>query len=335
MERLEAIRPQRRYAYLDGRRMRTAAEQARLDELYAATGSNQRETHKLRSRYRTGLETHHNGKWDLAEARAHQTAMEATAQPLEPATATALQQVTSDLDAIGRVLDEQGGWLSATVEIPARNGGALVIEALQEEEEVGVSYRVDRRPADADEQWSAGYATDPYRHRGRAAQARPAGPGPGRRRRPNQGERMIVEASGPEQIRAAFSQAVAATGERAEEVGGVAGILGDAAHRYEALQMQPSTAERQREAGTAFATAHPALVDAREQLHAALADFNNHDDQVADAVARRGFFVPGGATWRSPPGGGARCRWWRAASPGCLRRRARGSRQGQTVRPLA
>lgn len=57
---------------------------------------------------------------------------------------------------------------------------------------------------------------------------------------------MIVEASGPEQIRAAFSQAVAATGERAEEVGGVAGILGDAADRYEALQMQPSTVERLR-----------------------------------------------------------------------------------------
>ncbi|MEU0082019.1 hypothetical protein ABZY58_29315 [Micromonospora tulbaghiae] len=49
------------------------------------------------------------------------------------------------------------------MEIPARNGGALVIEALQEEEEEGgVSYRVDRRPADADEQWSVGYATDPY-----------------------------------------------------------------------------------------------------------------------------------------------------------------------------
>ena len=48
---------------------------------------------------------------------------------------------------------------------------------------------------------------------------------------------MIVEAIGPEQIRAAFSQAVAATGERAEKVGDVAGILGDAADRYEALQM--------------------------------------------------------------------------------------------------
>ncbi|WP_089156023.1 hypothetical protein [Micromonospora sp. NBS 11-29] len=99
---------------------------------------------------------------------------------------------------------------------------------------------------------------------------------------------MIVEAIGPEQIRAAFSQAVAATGERAEEVGGVAGILGDAADRYEALQMQPSTVERLREAGAAFATAHAALVDAREQLDAALADFNNHDGQVADAVAEAG-----------------------------------------------
>ncbi|WP_089156024.1 hypothetical protein [Micromonospora sp. NBS 11-29] len=166
MERLEAIRPQRRYAYLDGRRMRTDAEQARLDELYAATGgvtgANQRETHKLRTRYRTGLETHHNGKWDLAEARVEQAAMEVTAQPLDPPTAAALQRFTADMDAIGRVLDERGGWPSATVEIPARNGGALVIEALQEEEEGRVSYRVDRRPADADEQWSVGYATDPY-----------------------------------------------------------------------------------------------------------------------------------------------------------------------------
>ena len=166
MEHLEAIRPQRRYPYLDGRRMRTDAEQARLDELYAApagvTGAGQRETHKLRTRYRTGLETHHNGKWDLAEARAQQAAMEATAQPLDPATAAELERVTADLDAVSRQVEDRGGWPRATVEIPARNGGALVIEALQEEEEGGVSYRVDRRPADADEQWNVGYATDPY-----------------------------------------------------------------------------------------------------------------------------------------------------------------------------
>ncbi|MCX5070777.1 hypothetical protein OOJ91_33575 [Micromonospora lupini] len=166
MEILEAIRPQRRYAYLDGRRMRTDAEQARLDELYAApagvTGANLRETHKLRNRYRAGLENHHSGKWDLADARAQQAAMETTAQPLDPAAAAELRRVTADRDAVDQTLDARGGLASATVEISARNGGALVIEAVQEEEEGGVQYRVDRRPADAGEEWSVGYATDPY-----------------------------------------------------------------------------------------------------------------------------------------------------------------------------
>ncbi|HKT03496.1 MAG TPA: hypothetical protein VJT31_28545 [Rugosimonospora sp.] len=48
------------------------------------------------------------------------------------------------------------------MEVPARNGGALVIEAMQEEEEGGVRYRVERKPADADEDWSPGSKMDPY-----------------------------------------------------------------------------------------------------------------------------------------------------------------------------
>ncbi|MFF0182621.1 hypothetical protein ACFYPF_26380 [Micromonospora sp. NPDC005223] len=99
---------------------------------------------------------------------------------------------------------------------------------------------------------------------------------------------MIAEACGPEQIRAAFNQAVAAAGEQAENVGGFAGVVGEAADRYEALDMQPSTVERLREASAAFATAHAALIDAQEQLHAGLADFNRCDGQVADAVAEAG-----------------------------------------------
>ncbi|MFF0182622.1 hypothetical protein ACFYPF_26385 [Micromonospora sp. NPDC005223] len=167
MERLEAIAPRSHHAWHNrSRRTRTDAEQARLDQLYAApagvTGASQRETHKLRNRYRSGLENHHSGKWDMAEARAQQAAMEAAAQPLDPATAAELQRVTADMDAVGRQVEDRGGWPSATVEIAARNGGALVIEALQEEEEGGVRYRVDRWPADADEQWTVGYATDPY-----------------------------------------------------------------------------------------------------------------------------------------------------------------------------
>ncbi|MFI7074909.1 hypothetical protein [Micromonospora sediminicola] len=96
---------------------------------------------------------------------------------------------------------------------------------------------------------------------------------------------MMLDASGPEEIRAAFTAAIATAGERVDEIGGIAGVLGEAADRYEALQMQVSTVEHLRDAGRACGTAQAAVATATEQLRAALADFNNHDGQVADAVA--------------------------------------------------
>ncbi|MEV0216488.1 hypothetical protein [Micromonospora sp. NPDC050695] len=50
---------------------------------------------------------------------------------------------------------------------------------------------------------------------------------------------MIVEASGPDEIRAAFAAAIEAAGERVDEVGGIAGVLDEAADRYESLDMAP------------------------------------------------------------------------------------------------
>ncbi|MDG4756245.1 hypothetical protein O7630_35620 [Micromonospora sp. WMMD718] len=99
---------------------------------------------------------------------------------------------------------------------------------------------------------------------------------------------MMLDASGPEEIRAAFTAAIATAGERVDEIGGIAGVLGDAADRYESLDMQASTVEHLRDAGRACGTAQAAVATATEQLRAALADFNSHDGQVADTVAEAG-----------------------------------------------
>ncbi|WP_309244418.1 hypothetical protein [Micromonospora parastrephiae] len=97
-----------------------------------------------------------------------------------------------------------------------------------------------------------------------------------------------LEAIGPEEIRAAFSQAAEAAGERAEEVAGVAGVLTEAADRYESLDMSASTVGHLRDASEAFAAAQASLNTAQEELQAALADFNAKDGQVADTVAETG-----------------------------------------------
>ncbi|MFI2667574.1 hypothetical protein [Micromonospora carbonacea] len=148
-----------------GRRVRTHAEQARLDELDAAPGGatrpTPRATYKLRGEYLSMLRAHHAAKARLADARAAQAAMDATARPLDQATASELARVTTELEAVTVRHDEMAGWASASTQIPARNGGALVVEALQEEDG-GVSYRVDRQPVDADEDWNVGSATDPF-----------------------------------------------------------------------------------------------------------------------------------------------------------------------------
>jgi hypothetical protein len=117
-----------------GRRVRTPQEQARLDELEAsprgAVGADHRETDKLRGQYLSMLRVHHSAKSELAEARAAQAAMEATAQSLDAATAAELERVTAELDAASTRYEEMAGWTTASAEIPARNGGALVFEAL-------------------------------------------------------------------------------------------------------------------------------------------------------------------------------------------------------------
>lgn len=97
-----------------------------------------------------------------------------------------------------------------------------------------------------------------------------------------------LEATGPEEIRAAFTQAAEAAGERAEEVAGVAAVLVEAADRYEGLQMAVSTVAHLRDAAEAFAAAQAALTSAQEELQAALGDFNSKDGQVAEAVSDAG-----------------------------------------------
>ncbi|RAO03101.1 hypothetical protein [Micromonospora noduli] len=99
---------------------------------------------------------------------------------------------------------------------------------------------------------------------------------------------MNLDATGPDEIRAAFGQAAEAAGERSQEVGGIASVLVEAADRYETLQMHPSTLGHLRDAATAFTTAQGSLSAAQEQLTATLADFNAHDGQVADATEAGG-----------------------------------------------
>ncbi|MFI5837741.1 hypothetical protein ACIA5A_29090 [Micromonospora sp. NPDC051300] len=95
----------------------------------------------------------------------------------------------------------------------------------------------------------------------------------------------MIDASGPEEIRAAFTAAIATAGDRVDEIGGVADVLDDAADRYESLQMQASTVAHLREAGRACGIAQVAVATAAEHLRTALGDFDNHDGQVADTVA--------------------------------------------------
>ncbi|MEV0005891.1 hypothetical protein AB0H28_26900 [Micromonospora sp. NPDC050980] len=97
-----------------------------------------------------------------------------------------------------------------------------------------------------------------------------------------------LEATGPEEIRAAFTQAAESAGEQAEQIGGIAGVLTEAADRYEGLDMAASTVGHLRGAAEQFAAAHVALGSAQEELQAALGDFNSKDGQVAEAVADAG-----------------------------------------------
>ncbi|MFI7074929.1 hypothetical protein [Micromonospora sediminicola] len=97
-----------------------------------------------------------------------------------------------------------------------------------------------------------------------------------------------LEATGPEEIRAAFTQAAEAAGENAETINGIAGVMTEAADRYEGLDMAASTVGHLRDAAEQFAAAAAALSSAQEELQAALSDFNGKDGQVAEAVADAG-----------------------------------------------
>jgi hypothetical protein len=97
-----------------------------------------------------------------------------------------------------------------------------------------------------------------------------------------------LDATGPEEIRAAFSQAADTAGEKAEEITGLAGVLAEAADRFENLQMATTTVEHMREASESFQAAKALLDNAQESLQNALADFNSKDGHVADTVADTG-----------------------------------------------
>ena len=166
MEALERIPKPHRDAYFNRRRVRTPQEQARLDDLETsprgATGTTIRQTRKLRAGYLASQQTHHSSKFEVAEAREQLAAIDATARPLESGEAADLRRITAELDTVTARMDELGGWASATAEIPARNGGALVIEAIQNSEYGGVTYKVDRKPADADDGWTPGNTGEPF-----------------------------------------------------------------------------------------------------------------------------------------------------------------------------
>jgi hypothetical protein len=96
------------------------------------------------------------------------------------------------------------------------------------------------------------------------------------------------EARGPVVMRAAFTPAIDTTGGHAEDLTGIAGVLDEAADRYETLGMTASTLEHLRDGAAAVTTAASALGSTVETLLAALADFNDRDGRVGDAVSETG-----------------------------------------------
>jgi hypothetical protein len=99
---------------------------------------------------------------------------------------------------------------------------------------------------------------------------------------------MNLDANGPEEIRTAFAAAIEASGEQAEEISGIAGLLTEAAGRYEAEKMAAPTVGHLIDAAEAYAAAAASLSAAQEHLDAALTDFNAHDGAVGDVVADTG-----------------------------------------------
>ncbi len=99
---------------------------------------------------------------------------------------------------------------------------------------------------------------------------------------------QVLDAAGPEQIRAAFATAITTTDQHLTELAGIAGVLDQAADRYENLHMNQSTLGLLRGGADALTAAATALGTAGERLQAALGDFNDRDGHVADAVTATG-----------------------------------------------
>ncbi|WP_430787043.1 hypothetical protein [Actinoplanes sp. G11-F43] len=115
----------------------------------------------------------------------------------------------------------------------------------------------------------------------------------------------VLDAAGPEQIRAAFTTAVDTADAHAGELGGLAGVLDAAADRYEGLRMTASTLEHLRDAATGLAAAAAAVGTGQQQLQAAAADFDARDGQVAQAVADAGNLMDAAGYSESFPVGTA------------------------------
>jgi hypothetical protein len=161
---IDELREMRRLERI-GRARRRPHEQARLDELDAsprgATAATPRQTVRMRGRYLAQQDTHHASKGDLARTRRELAELRATARPLDPATAAELDRVTADLAVVSDRHEQMAGASTASAQIPARHGGSLVIDAVQQEDG-GVEYQLDRKPATAAEDWSPGDNGEPF-----------------------------------------------------------------------------------------------------------------------------------------------------------------------------
>lgn len=144
---------------------RTPAQQARYEELLDAPGGTTAATsaltRKLRGEYESYQGAHHTDKIEWVADREMLADLEARARPLDPADEAKLRQVVADHDRLEADIGALAGDVSASAEVPALNGGSLVIQAVQDEEG-GVDYRVARKPADADEDWSPSDSGDPF-----------------------------------------------------------------------------------------------------------------------------------------------------------------------------
>ena len=99
---------------------------------------------------------------------------------------------------------------------------------------------------------------------------------------------MNLDATGPEQITAAFRTAIEAANEQAEDVNSVAAVLTEAADRFESMKIAGSTVALVRDAAHSVSDAATSLESAAEELESALTDYNNRDGKVAEAVAEAG-----------------------------------------------